>query len=305
MLENYLEEQYVPTILLKKALSNNKLVQAYLFYHDDIDYLMRYAKAFAKEIICSTNKDEQILKKIDNETYSELKIVKPDGNFIKKEQLINLQNSVMNKPILGNKIVYIIKNCDKLNASSANSILKFLEEPADDIIAILLTDNISNVMPTILSRCQVVNLNKVFIDKNYTTNELLNLTINIYDMDENEFYNLISNSIEFINNIETKKLNTLIQVKKILWERCTNSNILISFFKILIYFYMDVLYLKSENEVRYFYDEINQLNKISDLNDINKIIEKIYILELLKDEVNYNVNTKLIFDKLIIELGDV
>lgn len=305
MLENYLEEQYVPTTLLQKALNNNKLVQAYLFYHDDINYLMKYAKAFAKEIICFTSKNEKILKSIENETYSELKIVVPDGNFIKKEQLIELQNSVMNKPVLGDKIVYIIKNCDKLNSSSANSILKFLEEPADNIIAILLTDNISNVMSTILSRCQVINLNKVTIDKNYTTNELLNLAINIYDIEENEFYNLINNSIDFINDIETKKINTLIQVKKKLWEKCTDSNRVLSFLNILIYFYMDVLYLKSENEIRYFFDELNQLNKISDLNDTDKIIRKIYILELIKDEVYYNVNTKLIFDKLIIELGDV
>lgn len=306
MLESYLEEQNVPTTLLKKALNNNKLVQAYLFYHDDINYLMKYAKAFAKEIICFSNKNEQILKNIDNETYPELKIVYPDGNFIKKEQLIELQNSVMNKPVLGDKIVYIIKNCDKLNSSSANSILKFLEEPADNIIAILLTDNISNVIPTILSRCQVINLNKVIVDKKYTTNELLNLTINTsYNIDENEFYNLIYNSINFLNDIETKRINTLIRVKKNLWEKCTDSNSLLVFLSILIYFYMDVLYLKSENKIRYFHDDIDQLNKISNINDIDKIIKKIYILELIKNEVNYNVNIKLIFDKLIIELGDV
>lgn len=305
MLDNYLEEQYIPTMLLKKALKNNKLVQAYLFYHDDINYLMEYAKVFTKEIICFTNKNEQILKSIDNETYSELKIVCPDGNFIKKEQLLELQNSVMNKPVLGDKIVYIIKSCDKLNSSSANSILKFLEEPADDIIAILLTDNINNVIPTILSRCQVINLNKVVVDNNYTTSELLNLVINTYDIDENEFYNLINNTLDFLNDIETKKINTLIQVKKKLWEKYTDSNSLLAFLNIIIYAYMDVLYLKTGNKVRYFYDETNQLNKISDLNDIDKIIKKIYILEQIKDEVYYNVNTKLIFDKLIIELGDV
>lgn len=305
MLENYLEEQYVPTTLLKNALNKNKLVQAYLFYHDDINYLMRYAKDFAKEIICFNKKDEQILKNIDNETYSELKIVCPDGNFIKKEQLIELQNSVMNKPVLGDKIVYIIKNCDKLNSSSANSILKFLEEPADDIIAILLTDNISNVISTILSRCQVINLNKVINDNNYSTNELMNSVINIYDIEENEFYNLINNSIDFINDIETKKNNVLIQVKKKLWEKYTDSNTLRVFLNILIYFYMDILYLKNDNKVRYFYDKKSELNKISELNTIDKIIKKIYILEQLKEEINYNVNIKLIFDKLIIELSDV
>ena len=77
------------------------------------------------------------------EEYTELKIVKPNGQFIKKEQLLELQNSVLNKPVEANKIIYIIKNAERLNSSSANSILKFLEEPEDNIIAILLTDNLN------------------------------------------------------------------------------------------------------------------------------------------------------------------
>ena len=170
------------------------------------------------------------------------------------KQLIELQNSVMTKPVLGDKIVYIIKNCDKLNASSANSILKFLEEPADDIVAILLTDNISNVMFTILSRCQIVNLNKVNLPSNYNTNELLNITINTSGIEEDEFYNIIDNTIEFMSDIEVKKINSLIYVKKQLWEKYNDSSKILAFFNILIYFYMDILYLKSGNQIRYFYD---------------------------------------------------
>lgn len=305
MLENYLEEQYVPTMLLQKALKNNKIVQAYLLCHDDINYLMKYSKTLAKELICPDSTNEKILKSIDNETYPELKMICPDGNFIKKEQLIELQNDVMNKPVLGDKIVYIIKSCDRLNSSSANSILKFLEEPANNIIAILLTDNINNVIPTIISRCQVINLNKIVVDENYSTNQLLNMVVNIYNIDENEFYNLISSAIDFINDIETKKVNTMIKIKKVLWEKYATSDFLIGFLNILIYFYMDILYLKSGNKIRYFYDKINELKRVSELNDINKIVKKIYILESIRQNINYNINIKLMFDKLVIELGDV
>ena len=300
MLENYLGEQYVATTLLKRALNNNKIVQAYLFCNDDINYLMKYAKAFAKEIICDSNKDDQITKAIDDEIYSELKIVRPDGNFIKKEQLIDLQNSVMNKPVLGKKIVYIIENCDKLNASSANSILKFLEEPSDDIIAILLTDNISNVMSTIISRCQIVNLNKVKNDGEFNF-----FSDNDFSTNEEELNDLIDSGIEFIKDIESKKINYLIHVKKQLWEKYDDSNKILAFFRILIYFYMDVLYLKSGNKVRYFDEKEEELYWVSKLNKEENIMKKIYILEKLKNEINYNVNTKLLFDKLVIELGDM
>ena len=151
MLDKYLDEQKIITDLLIKSLNEKKIVQAYLFVCDDINYIYDYAKDFTKEIVINEKMDsktiESICKHIDLEQYNELKIIKPDGIFIKKEQLIELQKSVINKPVEGNKIVYIIKNADKLNSSSANTILKFLEEPEDDIIAILLTDNINTVLP--------------------------------------------------------------------------------------------------------------------------------------------------------------
>ena len=62
--------------------------------------------------------------------------------WIKKEQLLELQEEFMTKGLLTSKKIYIITDATKLNTSSANSILKFLEEPADNIIAILLADNI-------------------------------------------------------------------------------------------------------------------------------------------------------------------
>ena len=50
MLEKYMEEQNLVTTVLKKSLKNDKLVQAYLFSSDDIDYIYKYAKDFSKDI---------------------------------------------------------------------------------------------------------------------------------------------------------------------------------------------------------------------------------------------------------------
>ena len=80
--------------------------------------------------------------------------------WIKKDQLLDLQSEFNNKAFEGNKKIYIIRSAEKMNVQTANSILKFLEEPVDDIIAILITDNINMLLPTIISRCQVIKLNK-------------------------------------------------------------------------------------------------------------------------------------------------
>ena len=74
--------------------------------------------------------------------------------------MLDLQEEFNNKSLLDNKRIYIIKEADKLNMSSANTILKFLEEPEDDIVAILVTNNRYSVIETILSRCQILSLKK-------------------------------------------------------------------------------------------------------------------------------------------------
>ena len=60
------------------------------------------------------------------------------------------------KSVEGNRKIYMIADADKMSVSAANSLLKFLEEPASDTVAILMTEQGQRILPTILSRCQVL-----------------------------------------------------------------------------------------------------------------------------------------------------
>ena len=309
MLDKYIDSQEIVTSLLLKSLKNNKLVQAYLFVCDDVDYIYEYAKDFTKEIIKLSNLDENILnniyKRIDKDEYTELKIVEPSGLTIKKEQLIDLQNSVLNKPTEANKIVYIIKNCEKLNAASANSILKFLEEPSDDIIAILLTDNLNMVMPTIKSRCQVLNFKNVKNNVNNDDKLKKYILSESTEKTDEEINNLILSTVEIIKNIEKNKLNTFIYSKSLFWDNFKDNEELLILLDILTYFYDDSIKLKLERKIKYCFEYEDILNLIVENNDINDIITKVNKIEELKYYLKMNVNSKLLIDKLIIELSEV
>lgn len=309
MLDKYIDEQKIVTKLLSSSLNNNKLVQAYLFSSDDIEYIFNYAKDFAKAILNLSGQDEDILnniyKKIDKDEYNELKIIKPDGKFIKKEQLIELQNSLSNKPVEGNKMIYIIRNCECLNDSSANSILKFIEEPEEDTIAILLTNNINMVIPTIKSRCQVLNFeNTIF--KGDSIEIFKKYIIDNYEEYEEEYFkSLIDSSEDFVKYIESKGKNTLIYVKKMLWDIFKLPSDILILLNFMIYLYTDSLYSKMNLEIKYMNEFLDLISLICEKNDKEKIVSKICILEELKKEVKMNANTKLLFDKLIIELSEV
>ena len=307
MLEKYCFEQENITKILMHSIRSNKLSQAYLFVCDDINYLYNYAKEFVKEIIKTSNLDDDILnniyRRIDKDEYTELKIVETSGNYIKKEQLIDLQNSVLNKPVEANKIIYIIKNAEKLNSSSANSILKFLEEPEDDIIAILLTNNLNLIMPTIKSRCQILNFKNV--KSNIDGNIKKYILPEYIEKSEEELDSLINSITDVIFSIEKKGINTFIYSKNLLWDKfSTNEDILI-LLNFMLYVYMDSLHKKMHKNIKYMENYIELLEFVEKNNEINKIITKINKIEDFKLNLKMNVNSKLLFDKIIIELSEV
>lgn len=168
----YAETKFMDYI--EQIIKSNKLNHSYLVEVDNYDNDLIFIYNFVKKILCplksgvysqSGCKTCNICKLIDENNYPDLELVEANGSWIKKGQLLELKEEYQNKSLLNNKRIYIIKEAEKLNPSSANTILKFLEEPEEDIIAILLTNNRYNILDTILSRCQILSLknNSIFV----------------------------------------------------------------------------------------------------------------------------------------------
>ena len=112
-------------------------------------------------------------KKIDDGNHPDVKIVEPDGQFIKIDQIRELQHDLQFRPFEGKKRVFIIDSADKMGLPAANSILKTLEEPPRDSILILVTANLHSLLPTIASRSQrlsfsshrIADVERVLVEK--------------------------------------------------------------------------------------------------------------------------------------------
>ena len=307
MLEEYIDSQPIATNLLINSINNNKLVQAYLFISNDKVFLMDYALSFVKKIINVDNKEE-INNQIDNNIYPELKIIEPKNNIIKKEDLSLLQKEFNVKPVIGNKLVYIINGAEKLNSSSANTILKFLEEPNDDIIAILLTDNLSKVLPTIKSRCQVISL------KNNDTINVKNSDYfyNLYKVNRDieeftfEYYkNLEKNAIKVIEKIEKNKENFIINLKEYIYDVYKEKEDYVILFDLILYFYYDILNIFYERNILYMNEYFDELQTIKNNNSLNSIIIKLKLIEEEKLKLLSNMNIKLLIDEFIFKFSEV
>ena len=161
----YIQEKFVNYI--EKIIQSNKLSHSYLIELGDFSLDFPLVLLFVKMILCSEMVDDvenlncnrcNTCKLIDENSFPDLQIIEAEGSQIKKNQLLSLKGEYQNKSLIGKRRVYIIKNAEKLNPSSANTILKFLEEPEEGVIAILLTSNRYQILDTILSRCQVLYL---------------------------------------------------------------------------------------------------------------------------------------------------
>lgn len=314
MFSKFVLEQPISCKILDNILKNNRISHAYLFETNGYDKGYNMALTFAKAILCPHNfkKCETCnqCKMIDENNYPEIKIIDEMDNWIKKENLINLQEEFSKKPILGTKKVYIINHADKLNTSSANSILKFLEEPQDGIIAILVVNNRYQLLDTIVSRLQIISLNGQTYEKYQGENQTLHrigqlLTNNIKDY--NNFCNeenkeRINTIIKFINYLEKNKLKTLLYTQKY-WHKSFNDKNLSNIgLNMLLYFYKDVLNYKLNRDIEIYTEYKENIIDISFNNEINDLIHKINIIKNSIDNLEYNVNLSLLIDKLIIDL---
>lgn len=310
MLDSYKYEQPVLYNILNNAINNNKLSHSYLFVSngnsDVYDIVLSFSKMIITLDVVNENEKNNICMRIDDGNYVDIKIIEPNGMWIKKEQLLDLQSEFSKKAIEGNKKIYIIKSADKMNVQTANSLLKFLEEPVDDIIAMLIVDNINLLLPTIVSRCQIIKLNK----KPLSLDSINNFSTIFYQskyalLSENEKRQLIDFAINFIVYLENNGLNTIIYAKKLWHNIFKDRDFSILGINLCICFYYDVIKYKS-NLNNYFYgDKLSDISFVSENNDYEKLIRKMKILDRTENYLKSNLNVNLLIDKMIIDMcGD-
>ena len=213
-----------------------------------------------------------------------LKVIEPDGNFIKKDQILELRSLFSRNSIYTNENIYIIKNAEKMNKESANTMLKFLEEPDGLVIGFFITNHIDNVMLTIQSRCQHIDINF-----NDSINEKLGIDLEKYT----EYIEVLNN---YLKSIEFEKEQLILYNKQYLSNY--EKNEIINIFKIMLEIYKTKFYNLDEKF------EDNNFNYLCEFSRKNLKKKIDLIIEFLK-EIKFNVNLDLLLDRFVIEMEGV
>ncbi len=165
MFKNVLGNEKVRDLLVN-SVRENKVSHSYLFVGTEGIGKSLIAKEFAKMILC-TKKDNvycDVCKsciEFDTANNPDFKVIEPDGNSLKIEQIREFQSKVTEKPIISDRKVYIINDSDKMTPEAQNCLLKTLEEPPEFVTIILIGSSESDFLTTIKSRCMILHFNKI------------------------------------------------------------------------------------------------------------------------------------------------
>ena len=158
------------TSTLKNAILNKHLTQAYLFCGPRGVGKTTCARIFAKTINCTSLKDNaEACDKCESclsfNTLRSFNIHELDAASNNKvEDIRSLNDQVRIPPQIGKYSIYIIDEVHMLSSSAFNAFLKTLEEPPPHAIFILATTEKHKIIPTILSRCQIFDFNRIRIE---------------------------------------------------------------------------------------------------------------------------------------------
>jgi DNA polymerase-3 subunit gamma/tau len=158
------------TNTLKSAIKNNHLAQAYLFCGPRGVGKTTCARIFAKTINCSNlgsdleacDECESCLSFNSSRSFNIHELDAASNN--KVEDIRSLNDHVRIPPQIGKYSIYIIDEVHMLSSSAFNAFLKTLEEPPSHAIFILATTEKHKIIPTILSRCQIFDFNRIRIE---------------------------------------------------------------------------------------------------------------------------------------------
>ena len=158
------------TVTLKNAIANHKLAHAYLFCGPRGVGKTTCARIFAKTINClhptpdgeACNECESCVAFNEQRSYNIHELDAASNNSV--EDIRSLIEQVRIPPQVGMYKVYIIDEVHMLSQAAFNAFLKTLEEPPRHAIFILATTEKHKILPTILSRCQIYDFNRIGVN---------------------------------------------------------------------------------------------------------------------------------------------
>ena len=232
-----------------------------------------------------------------------------------------VNNTVSIKPYEYPYKIYIIPEADNMTEQAMNALLKTIEEPPEYVVMILIAESEEKLLPTILSRCLLLNMKPVseqviseylikeFQLPDYVANRCAvlsqgNIGKAVRYATDGDFIALTNDVIRILRSLENKKTDELLETIKHIKDEHYDIN---DYFDIIILWYRDVLLYKAvkDTNMLIFRDEVKNIVAEAKVRSYENIEACISATNKAKVRINANVNFDVTIELLLLTLKEI
>ena len=311
---------------LENSLKTSRLAHAYIFEGEKGTGKREIALQLGKSFFCKERQGANPCQKcvdcrrIDSSNHPDVHIISPDGQSIKKEQVQHLQKEFTRRGMESTQKFYMIEHADRLTVGAANSLLKFLEEPEAPTIAVLLTEQLHKLIPTIRSRSQILTFAPLPPDQLIQALEsegipqavatlAASMTTNYEEALELCKDNWIVQGrtlvLQLTEEMDTRRHQVFLTLHE-KWLPHFNTREQLEFgLDMLLLWYRDVLFAQLQQSANYvFIDQAKTLAEHALRSSQQKISRQMSAVFDAKRYLSANVNPQLLMEKLLLKLQE-
>lgn len=312
--------------LLENSIKTNRLAHAYIFEGGKGTGKKEIALQLGKSFFCKERQGADPCqmcvdcRRIDSSNHPDVHIISPEGQSIKKEKVQHLQKEFTRRGMESTQKFYIIEQADKLTVGAANSLLKFLEEPEAPTVAILITEQIHKLLPTIRSRSQILTFSPLPPDQLIQALEdegipkaIATLAASMTTNYEEAFELCQDNWIvqgrtlmlQLTEETDTRRHQVFLTLhEKWLPHFNTREQLEIGLDMLLLW-YRDVLFAQLQQSANFVYiDQVDKLAEHALRSSQQRISRQMTAVFDAKRYLSANVNPQLLMEKLLLKLQE-
>lgn len=309
---------------LEKTLMQSKTTHAYMI--EGVKGLGKKNLAYelAKGICCESKEDKpcgvcKSCSKAERGTNRNI-IYLEEEKAIKIESIREIQEEIKVKTFDGSIRVYIICDSDKMTVQAQNALLKTLEEPPAKVVIILTNINANRLLPTIVSRCQVIKLKPIKEeDMRKYLNEKKNLSWSqskivaslsdgiigkaLKTLEDETYVKRRELVLNIIDKISTTSVFDVLKSAEFFNEEKEN---IMELLDILVTWYRDLIIYKETEQLDYVIncDKIEEIILQSKKNEFSKIRNIILMIEETRANINSNANYQLSIEVMLLNIQE-
>lgn len=306
------QQQPILYQILLQSFKNQRIPHAFLLVGKNA---RQPAHFIAKSLICENDVlacDEcNECRRIDEHKYGDFIYYNGQEEIIKKPQIEYIQDQFSKSALEGKAKIYLMENIENSTNEAMNSLLKMLEEPTAGVFAIFTCQNLNRVLPTIQSRCQVIQLLPASIrslrdelekadipeDDVNILSELFTSYDECQNYIESEIFEQLKNEVyHFIDDLYFHRDNLIINVQTHLLKDFNEKQTIQLFLNMLVLAFRDLFHVK--HFMKLTYPSFKSLYERIDDNEEN-IIKKIDLILNTEYLLSTNANLMLLMDSMM------